>query len=179
MPHLVRPVTDERDALLAFLGQQRKALRNSVHALTDEQAAQQTCASSLSLGVLIKHAARVERRWTVVMIAQRELPELWPITDPEADFRLEDGETASNLLPMYAEVAAETESIVDGVSDLGALLPGIPDYPISTEWSARWVLLHLIEETARHAGHADLLREALDDASASELLNSVEREAAT
>lgn len=177
MPFMVRPVTDERDGLLAFLQKQRNALRTAVHGLTEEQAARTPAASALSLATLLKHAARTERRWVVVLIAQRELPELWPVRDPGADFRLEEGETPSSLLDTYTAVAEETESIVSEVADLGTPLPipaDAPPVPGSEDWSTRWVLLHLIEETARHAGHADIIRESLDGANALSLIQAAE-----
>jgi hypothetical protein len=163
MPLFARPVADERDALLTFLAQQRDALRAAVLGLTEEQARATPAASSLSLGGLIKHSARTERRWTVAGIAGEKLPGLWPVQDWAADFRMEPGETLAGLLSGYAETAARTEQIVAGVSDLSE--PPAADL----EQSVRWVLLHLIKETARHAGHADLIREALDGRRAGEL----------
>jgi hypothetical protein len=157
------PVADERDGLLTFLGQQRDALRAAVLGLTEEQARATPAASSLSLGGLIKHVARTERRWTVAGVAGEPLPGLWPIEDWTADFRMEPGETLASLLSYYAETAARTEQIVAGVSDLNEPQAADP------ERSVRWVLLHLIKETARHAGHADLIREALDGRRAGEL----------
>ena len=79
MPLFARPVTDERDSLLIFLAQQRAALRASVLGLTDEQTRATPAASGLSLGGLIKHAARTERRWVIAGIAGQPLPGLWPI----------------------------------------------------------------------------------------------------
>ncbi|HUB39755.1 MAG TPA: DinB family protein [Streptosporangiaceae bacterium] len=157
------PVADERDGLLTFLAQQRAALRASVLGLTDDQARAAPAASSLSLGGLIKHTGRTERRWTVAGIAGEPLPGLWPIQDWPADFRMEHGETLTGLLSYYAETAALTERIVAAVPDLSQ--PQATD----PERSVRWVLLHLIRETARHAGHADLIREALDGRRAGEL----------
>src|SRR5215469_8671747 len=87
------PFTDERDGLLTVLDQQRAALRASVLGLSDDQARATPAASSLSLGGLIKHAARTERRWAVAGIAGEPLPGLWPIQDWAADFRMEPGET--------------------------------------------------------------------------------------
>jgi uncharacterized damage-inducible protein DinB len=156
MALFARPVTDERDALLTFLDQQRASVRAAVLGLTDEQAQATPTVSSLSLGGLVKHAGRTERRWVVAGIAGQPLPGLWPITDWDADFRLEPGETLTSVLDFYAETAAQTNQIVAGVADLGQ------PTALSQEQSVRWVLLHLIKETARHAGHADLIREALD-----------------
>jgi uncharacterized damage-inducible protein DinB len=173
MALFARPVTDERDALLTFLGQQRMALRAAVHGLTDEQARATPTASSLSLGGLIKHAARTERRWVVAGIAGEPLPGLWPIENWDADFQLDPGETLDSLTAYYAETAAMTERIVAGVTDLGQALA------IDPEQSVRWVLLHLIKETARHAGHADLIREAVDGQRAGVLHDAYEAERAS
>jgi len=173
MALFARPVFDERDALLTFLGQQRLALRAAVHGLTDEQARATPAASSLSLGGLIKHAARTERRWVVAGIAGEPLPGLWPIENWDADFQMDPGETLDGLVAYYAQTAALTERIVASVSDLGQ----VP--AIDPEQSVRWVLLHLIKETARHAGHADLIREALDGQQAGVLDDAYEAELAS
>ena len=79
-----------------------------------------------------------------------------------------ENETLVGVLARYDEVAARTESVIAGIPDLGQPVPvpkGVPWYPDDLEaWSVRWVLLHLIEETARHAGHADIVRESVDGA---------------
>jgi uncharacterized damage-inducible protein DinB len=156
VPLFARPVTDERDGLLTFLAQQRDALRASVLGLTDEQARATPAASALSLGGLIKHAARTEQRWVVAGIAGQPLPGLWPIENWSDDFRMDQDETLAGLLSYYADVAKQTGQVIAEVADLGQ--PQAAD----AETSVRWVLLHLIKETARHAGHADIIRETLD-----------------
>jgi Protein of unknown function (DUF664) len=80
-----------------------------------------------------------------------------------ADFRLEPHETLSEVLGYYAETAALTEQIVEATADFG--LPSASDERVSV----RWVILHLIKETARHAGHADIIRENLDGQRAGQL----------
>jgi hypothetical protein len=81
-------------------------------------------------------------------------------------FALADGETLADVLSLYADVAAETVKIVTELPDLGVPLTptptGLPWLPAGLVYSPRWVLFHLIEETARHAGHADIIRESLD-----------------
>lgn len=177
MPGTVRPVVDERDGLLAYLDQQRDGLRFAVHGLTDEQATSRTCASALNLAGLIKHVARVEQYWIVELVAQRELPQLTQ-QDYETAFRLVDGETLAGVLESYAAVARETESIIGEIADLGQPVPvpkGVPWFPQDVEaWSVRWVLLHVIEETARHAGHADIIRESLDGQTMYQLMAAAE-----
>ena len=173
MPGTVRPIADERDGLLAYLAQQRDALRFAVHGLTDEQASSRPTASALSLAGLIKHAALMERGWIVGAVMQRELP----ARNWATEFSLEQGETVAGWLEIYAEVARETEAIVADIADLGQPVP-VPDapwFPKDVEaWSVRWVLFHVIEETARHAGHADIIRESLDGATMYEVMAAAE-----
>ena len=168
MPYFARPVADECDALLTFLAVPRAALRAAVFGLTDEQARTSPAASALSLGGLVKHAARTERRWVVAGIAGRPLPGLWPIEDWPADFRLTEQETLDGALSYYAETAELTGQIVSAVGDLGQ------PSAVNPEQSVRWVLFHLIQETARHAGHADIIRETLDGRRAGQLLDAYE-----
>ena len=163
MTLFARPVADERDGLLTFLAQQRDALRAAVLGLTDAQARLTPTASTLSLGGLVKHCARTERRWVVAGIAGQPLPGLWPPEDWPADFRLEPSETLAGVLGYYAETAERTEQIVSAAAD-----PGVPSAS-DERVSVRWVLLHLIKETARHAGHADIIRESLDGQRAGQL----------
>lgn len=171
MPLFARAVADERDALLTCLAQQRDGLRAIVLGLDDEQARATPAASSLSLGGLIKHSARTERRWVVAGIAGRPLPGLWPIENWPDDFRMGEDETLAGLLDLYAETAAQTEQIIAGVPDLGQ------PSAINADQSVRWVLLHIIKETARHAGHADLIREALDGGRAGPLTEAYDNRA--
>lgn len=176
MPGNVNPVKDEREGLLAFLAQQRYVLRLAAHGLTDEQARVKPTASSLSVGGLIKHVAATERSWMDTLL-QRPAPESGE-TDYAAGFTLGEDETLEGVLATYAEAARETEEIIAGIADLGQPVPvpkGVPWFPQDVEaWSVRWVLLHLIEETCRHAGHADILRECLDGATAMPLMAAAE-----
>ncbi len=166
MPLFAPPVADERDGLLSFLAQQRDSLCACVLGLTDEQARAAPSASELSLGGLVKHSARTERRWVIAGIAGRPLPGLWPIENWPDDFQMGRDETLTGLLGYYADTAAQTEQIIRDVADLGQPLA------VDPEQSVRWVLLHLIKETARHAGHADIIRETLDGQRAGRLTDA-------
>ncbi|MDP8924179.1 MAG: DinB family protein [Chloroflexota bacterium] len=178
MPGSVRPVTDERDGLLAYLAQQRYGLRTTAFGLTDEQASATPTVSSLSIAGLIKHVARTERNWIVGTVMQREVP--GPSSEAEwaDEFRLKEGETLAGVLDEYAAVAEETEAIIAEIVDLGQPVPvprDVPWFPADVDhWSVRWVLLHLIEETARHAGHADIIRETLDGRTMFELMDAAD-----
>ena len=174
MPGLVRPVTDERDGLLAYLEQQRHVARIAAYGLTDEQARATPTPSLLSVGGLIKHLAHVERQWIRTLQGRDE-------RDYEtyaASFRLAPGEALDDAMADYRRAAEETEAAIADVGDLGQSVPipkGVPWSPQDVDaWSVRWILLHLIEETARHAGHADIVREAIDGASAFSLMAAEE-----
>jgi uncharacterized damage-inducible protein DinB len=175
MSALVPPVADEREGLLAYLRQQRFALRTAAHGLTDEQARAAPAASTLSIGGLIKHVAATERDWILTVLRQRNeaSEEIY-----ETNFHLEPGETLASVLDRFDEVAEETEAAIAAIPDLGQAVPvprDAPWFPDGFEaWSVRWVLLHLIEETARHAGHADIIRESLDGATAFPLMAAAE-----
>jgi uncharacterized protein (DUF1800 family) len=101
----------------------------------------------------------------------------------EDNFKLEPGETLASVIDKYDAVARETEAVIEKIADLGQAVPvppGVPWFPDDVEgWSVRWVLLHLITETARHAGHADIVREAIDGATAFPLMAAVEHWPAT
>ncbi len=81
-------------------------------------------------------------------------------------FRMTDGETLPGLLAQYDRIAAETDELVRTLPDLDAShpLPQAPWFEPGASWSARRVLLHIIAETSQHAGHADIIREAIDGA---------------
>ena len=159
----------ERGDLVQSLDRQRQFLRYTTRGLTDEQAAQRTTASELSLGGLIKHVTLVERQWVNFIL---EGPSAMGGRDEASmtawmsAFRMEEGDTLARLLEAYEEVARRTDDLVATLPDLDAdqPLPQAPWHEPGARWSARRVLLHVIAETAQHAGHADIIRESLDGA---------------
>ncbi len=182
MPGQVAPLTDERDLLLAYLTQQRYVLKLAAHGLSDEQARQSSPPSSLTVGGLIKHVAQVERYW-IDLVLQRQADVDAADTEYEDNFRLAPGETLARVIDQYDAVARETAAVIETIVDLSQPVPvppGVPWFPDDVDaWSVRWVLLHLITETARHAGHADIVREAVDGATAFPLMAAVEHWPAT
>ncbi|GII22389.1 DinB family protein [Planosporangium mesophilum] len=163
-------VTGERADLLDALAKHRFFLRNTTRDLTDEQAARRTTVSELCLGGIVKHVTDVERNWVKFILGgPSEMPS-W--TDDAAlqrhadSFRVLPGETLAGLLDEYDAVARRTDELVETLPDLDAShpLPEAPWNPPGLHWSARRVLLHIIAETSQHAGHADIIREALDGA---------------
>jgi len=167
-------VADERDGLLRYLSQQRYVLRVSAYGLTDEQARRAPTAGPLSVGGLIKHVTAVERAWIDIVLQHSQQTD----DDYAANFRLEPDETLAEVLERYEAAGRETEAVIARIEDLAQAVPvpqGVPWFPGDIDaWSVRWVLLHLITETARHAGHADIVRESLDGATAFPLLAAVE-----
>lgn len=169
----VPPVADERAGLLGFLAQQRRVIKAAAYGLTEEQLRLAPSASALSVGGLLKHVAHIEHGWVLDMLQR---PNRATVESYGTTFQLTDEDTVESLVAAYDEVAAETEAAVAGL-DLGDPVP-VPDEPWFSKdveaWSVRWVLLHLIEETARHAGHADIVRESIDGATTYELLAAAE-----
>ncbi len=157
----------ERHDLLDTLGKHRNLLRLTARRLTDEQAAQRTTVSELTVGGIIKHVTATEVRWDDFI--ECGAAAFAPVDDAAAElqaetFRMGPGETLAGLLDGYAAVAARTDALVVALPSLNAAhpLPEAPWFPAGAAWTARRVLLHLIAETAQHAGHADIIREALD-----------------
>ena len=164
-------------SLLAYLAQQRHVLRTA-YGLTDAQARETPSASSLSVGGLIKHVMITERGWMDILLQRPPAPVAEGEDAYEAGFSMSEKETLARLLETYEVVARETEAIIAAEPDMGRPVPipkGVPWFPQDVDaWSVRWVLLHLIEETARHAGHADIVRECVDGATAFPLMAAAE-----
>jgi hypothetical protein len=150
----------EREGLTDFLDKQRGILVRKIEGLTDDEARSVPTVSSMSLLGMLRHCALWERRWFQVIFAGRTFPGEWPEVKSKgnlADFEVGPDDTVLYWLAYYQEQVAESRRIVAG-SDLDARCAraGAADYNL------RCVVLHLIEETARHAGHADILRETID-----------------
>jgi len=162
----------ERADILAGLGAARHFLRFTVRDLTDEQARQRTTASELTLGGLIKHVASVEQGWaSFVLEGPSALGDSSAMTEADmanwADqFKLLPDETLAGVLAGYDKVAQRTDDLVTSLPELNLShpLPNAPWFPPGERRSARRVFLHIIAETAQHAGHADIIRESLDGA---------------
>jgi len=163
-------LTGERADLVQALDKHRALLLQTVRGLSDEQAAQRTTASELCLGGIIKHVTAVEKRWAEFITVGAAAMGRW---DDESavqayldGFRMQPGETLAGLIEHYQAMARRTDDLVAEFPDLDDShpLPQAPWYEPGASWSARQVLLHVIAETAQHAGHADIIRESLDGA---------------
>jgi len=162
----------ERADLLAMLAKHRHFLRFTTRDLTDDQARERTTVSELCLGGLIKHVMYVERRWTTFIVeGPSAMGDASTRTEEDIarradEFRLLPDETLAGVLDAYTEVALHTDGLVAALPDLSAPRPPpqAPWFEPGARWSARRVLMHIIAETAQHAGHADIIRESLDGA---------------
>ncbi|MET9420960.1 DinB family protein [Streptomyces sp. NPDC006540] len=162
---------DERGALLSFVEAQRGAIRRSVLGLTEEQAASRPSASELSLSGLVKHVAEMELNW--LRLAQQRPNERQRSEETWGDsFRLVGEETVPGVLAFWDSVAKETEEFIRSVPSMDDTfpLPPAPWFPKDARVSMRWLMMHLVEEIARHAGHADIIRESLDGKGAFDLV---------
>jgi uncharacterized damage-inducible protein DinB len=182
VPGQAPPHRDERELLLAYIAQQRDGLRYAAFGLTDEQARLTPTAGTLSVGGLIVHVTEMERGW-IDLIPRARAGDVRSPSEANSQAAYEDGfrlapdRTLADALRTMDEVAAETAEVVRRTS-LDAEVPvpkGVPWYPDDIDsWTVRWVLLHLIEEIGRHAGHADIVRESIDGATMYALMAGAE-----
>jgi hypothetical protein len=182
MPGNAPALTDDRQLLLAYLNQQRDGIRNAAYGLNDQQIRQTSTVSTLTIGGLLNHLVDVERSWTARIVGRHGASEdsrsrSERESSYEDRFRVDPDATPAALLAGYAEAVAETDAVLAAV-DFDEAVPvprGVPWFPADLDaWSVRWVVLHLIEETARHAGHADIIRESIDGATMYELMAAAE-----
>jgi uncharacterized damage-inducible protein DinB len=155
----------ERETLENFLDFYRDTILWKVSGLSDEQIRRVIVPSGWSPLGMVKHLAYVERNWFRVRLAgEPDLPVPWTDDDPDADFRVEPAETTEEILRFYQEECERSRAIASASSldDLAIEWP--PDRPPEKRPNLRWILVHMIEETARHAGHLDVVRELIDGA---------------
>ena len=170
-------MTTERDDILDLLRKHRELFRYTVQGLSDEQAASNPTVSELCLGGLVKHVTAVEKNWADFIVegpaAQPDVD--WATIDwsnPPAvvlehmnGFKMVEGDTLAGLLAAYDEVAEATDALLGNPDldlDLRHPLPEAPWFEAGASWSARRAFVHIVAETAQHAGHADIIRETID-----------------
>jgi len=146
-------VGGEREVLETFLDFQRGVLRRKAAGLSDEQARQRLVSSVTTIAGLLKHLAVVEHNWFERILAQQpsELPE------PDATFAVGEQETLADVLAAYDGACARSRELAAKFE----LDHVVPQEELG-QVSLRWIYTHMIEETARHAGHADIIRELTD-----------------
>lgn len=148
---------DERATLVGILNEQRAVILWKLRGLDETQARRPMVPSGTSLLGIVKHLAWVERWWFVDFIGGGTVDYPWSAADPDADFRIEAAETVASIAQLYIDAVGEANAVIAAAPDLdvtGTLESG--------PRSLRWVLVHMIDETGRHAGHADILRELID-----------------
>jgi hypothetical protein len=158
---------DELTSLSQFLDFHRATLVSKVIGLSSEQlAARAVPSSAITLGGMLKHLALVEDDWFQVKFLGRPELEPWASApfdvDPDWDWHSAVDDTPDELLRLYDDACARSRAaVVEVAGDLQSA-SAVSDPRTGATISLRWILLHMIEETARHNGHADLLREAID-----------------
>ncbi len=183
MPALVPPVSGERNALREFLAFHQSAYFAVCYGLTDDQARSTPSVSALSIGGLVKHATGLQRSWMGRVAAAPEAPpkDTRPFPEIAREFAdqhvMRPDETLAGLLRAFEAQNAESLRLAE-TADLDAAVPvpqDIPWFPKNQKaWSVRWVILHVINELTRHAGHADIIRESIDGATMYELIAGLE-----
>lgn len=171
MPHgpdtRVEPLrtAGERETLEGFLDYYRETVLWKVSGMSEEELRRVIVPSGWSPLGMVKHLAYVERNWFRTRLAgEPDLPVPWTDEDPDADFRVGPDETTDQILTFYRDECDRSRSIASSASleDLVAEWPA--DRPPEKRPTLRWVYVHMIEETARHAGHLDVVRELIDGA---------------
>jgi hypothetical protein len=148
-----------KEMLLAMLDNNRAIMVWKLEGLTREEAMRPAVASGTSLLGMVKHLAFVERWWFDDFFAGGDVEYPWSEGDPDADFRIEDDETVDDVIALYTGAIARSTEVTAGaqMDDLS-----VRDRD-GKRFALRWIVAHMIEETARHAGHADIVRELIDE----------------
>jgi uncharacterized damage-inducible protein DinB len=163
------PEADEVATLLGFLDFQRSTLEWKGRGLSDEQLRVELPPTSMTLGGLLKHLAYVENYWFTEVVAAAPLPEPWSGVDwdidPDWEWRTAADDPGDELRTQWAQSVERSRAVVDarvGEHEAAALGETHSAWGGQGRVSLRWVLVHMIEEYARHNGHADLLRQSID-----------------
>jgi uncharacterized damage-inducible protein DinB len=149
----------EKESLRVALDRHRNVVLWKINGLDEEQLRQPMTPSGTNLLGLVKHLASVEYGWFCATFGRPSDAVPFDEDDPDADLRVEPDETKDDIVDYYGRARADADRAIDeiGLDDTGTAWHG-------ATVSMRWVLIHMVEETARHAGHMDILRELLDGA---------------
>jgi hypothetical protein len=151
---------DEREMLCGFLDWYRAVVANKLDGLSDTQAATVGTPSGLSPLGIMKHLTVYEREWFRAVFAGEAVERPDGSGDNSPTFVVVAGDTVASVLAEYHEETAQTRRVVDATDSLDELSAVASE--LRGHVSLRWVLVHMIEETARHAGHLDVMRESID-----------------
>jgi uncharacterized damage-inducible protein DinB len=144
---------------VGYLTWLRETLLMKCEGLSEEQLRWSPVPSGVSLLGLVKHSIQVERYWIATIVGRLDVEFLRSDEDPNADWRIEPGESLPSIRELYQAEWARTSDVLTRVS--------WDDVPPNPEGSTRpesvgWILTHMIQEVARHCGHADIIREQID-----------------
>lgn len=158
---------DEAETLLGFLDYQRATFEWRISGLDEEQLQVRVAASSMTLGGLTKHLAFVEDNWATEWVEGQPRREPWASADFDADWDWDFNSAVEHTpdevrLFWQSRVEAARSTMTAAINERGLGGLAIKQWPDGQSPSLRWILVHLIEEYARHNGHADLIREAID-----------------
>ena len=152
---------DEREMLIAFNDYQREVMVIKLEGLSEEQARSVTSPKGNSLAAMVRHLLYVERHWfRAIFRGEQELEFPWTDEDPDADFRVPEELTMAALVDLYRSEWAISNQITREADTLDR--PATVPTKRGNIPTLRWILNHMLEETARHAGHADIAREFID-----------------
>jgi uncharacterized damage-inducible protein DinB len=155
----------EKDMLTAWLDWHRATLTMKINGVPDGDLRRAMVPSGTSLLGIVKHLAYVERGWFQNVFLGHDVEFPGDDDDPDADWRVETGESTADITALYnAEVAKSQAIVADHSLDDHARLDRRLRRGHASEFTLRWIVVHMIEETARHNGHADILREMIDGA---------------
>ncbi|MDL9946959.1 DUF664 domain-containing protein [Gordonia sp. ABSL11-1] len=156
-------VSGEKEDLLTLIADQRALFKVTLKGITEEQARQRTTVSELTLGGLVKHLAMGEQG-TLQELVERDETAEFDMEQAAHAYDLTDDETFAGWVGEYDRAAAALDAYVAEVDSLDVLIPQMtaPWQPEREWWTIRKMMLHKLRETAHHAGHADIIREALD-----------------
>ena len=150
----------EREVLEAFLDFHRQVLVSKVDGISENEARHRRVPSKTTLAGLIKHMIGVERGWFQEVLAGRKPEDIGPnVGGGDESWDLAENETVSSLIEEYEQACEQSRQTAARF----ALDDAVPE-PDMAQVSLRWIYVHMIEETARHVGHADILREQTDGA---------------
>ncbi|MBD8465855.1 DinB family protein [Plantibacter sp. CFBP 8798] len=148
---------EERETIEAFLDLQRASIVWKARGLTDDLAAKRLLPSITTVSGVMRHLADVERSWfREDMDGQSDVPARWTDDDPDGEWRVTADDSLAEIIADYVAACAESREVASRYQ--------LDDVCLGNDqrFTLRWIELHMIEETARHLGHIDVLREQLD-----------------
>jgi len=147
----------EKESLYVALDRHRDVVLWKLEGLDDEQLRRPMTPSGTNLIGLVKHLASVEYWWFCGTFGREDRSIPFDESDPNADMRAATGETTQDIVDYYRRARADADAVIDELD-----LEATGERTQRGVVSLRWVLIHMVEETARHAGHMDILRELID-----------------